>query len=270
MRKSAKVLLFSATLSALPIALAGWVGTRFVDAAGRLGAALAERQPDSDLDRLESRREVTLVSDALPVDTGVELELESEAPADDQPRSRPLRASTARAPATPTGPSVRPQRKLIGIRIREAKVLALSRSAGLPSGTLVAASAERPAGLMLSGVGGLGVGVQDGDVLTHAAGQPVRSVAQVIGLVAGARHARAKAISGTVYRGAQQIQLNVEIPYPKRRGRLSRSADESAAPANTAKAKRDGRLERAPHAASSKDRRGARGRAGKHQPSRPR
>lgn len=259
MRQLTKAALLLAACAA-PFALAGWVGVRFVEAAGGVGQSLAAWQPRNP-GATQAAPDAAAPESEAQAARGADVEFELAPPA------TVLTESSAPAPARRdlTSPSPRPAQKLIGIRIRKARVLALSRSAGIPGGSFVQASEQHPAGLMLSGVSGLGVGVQDGDVLTHAAGQPVHSVAQVIGLVAGARHAKAPAISGTLYRGAQRIQLHVEMPYLERRHRrrVSRSADGSAAPPGTATAKGVLRPEPAPRAESSMGRRDGLARASK-------
>ena len=102
-----------------------------------------------------------------------------------------------------------------GIRISSAQVLALAARRAMPSASFVKANAQRPAGLQLSGVSALGVGLQDGDVLTEAAGQRALSVAAVVGVVLAARARGASEISGRFYRGAVPFSLAVEQPYPK-------------------------------------------------------
>jgi len=102
-----------------------------------------------------------------------------------------------------------------GIRISAAQVLALAARRAMPSAVFVKATAQRPAGLLLSGVSALGVGMQDGDVLTEAAGQKATSVASVVGVVLAARARQASEISGRFYRGAVPFSLAVEQPYPK-------------------------------------------------------
>ena len=94
-------------------------------------------------------------------------------------------------------------------------MLRLANRGVRPSGSAVAANADRPAGLVLQGVSGLGVGLRDGDVLTQVAGAPASSTGAVIGAVLAARQRRAPAMSGVVYRGADKIALYVEMPYPK-------------------------------------------------------
>lgn len=102
-----------------------------------------------------------------------------------------------------------------GIRISSAQVLALAARRSMPSAIFVKASAQHPAGLMLGGVSTLGVGLQDGDILTEAAGQKATSVAQVVGIVLAARSRQASEISGRFYRGSVPFSLTVEQPYPR-------------------------------------------------------
>jgi hypothetical protein len=112
----------------------------------------------------------------------------------------------------PSSPVVRPKR---GIRVLAATVLRLASSGVRPSGVPVPANGDHPAGLALQGVGALGVGLRDGDVLTQVAGAPASSAGAVIGAVLAARQRRAPAMSGLVYRGSEKIALYVEMPYPK-------------------------------------------------------
>ena len=112
----------------------------------------------------------------------------------------------------PPSNTARPKR---GIRVPAATVLRLANSGVRPSGVPVPANGDRPAGLALQGVGALGVGLRDGDVLTQVAGAPASSAGAVIGAVLAARQRRAPAMSGLVYRGSEKIALYVEMPYPK-------------------------------------------------------
>jgi len=125
-----------------------------------------------------------------------------------------LRAVSFAAKQPRQAPRARPA-PARGIRISSAQVLALAARRAMPSAVFVKESAQRPAGLLLSGVSALGVGLQDGDVLTEAAGQRVSSVAAVVGIVLAARAHGASEISGRFYRGAVPFSLTVEQPYPK-------------------------------------------------------
>lgn len=82
-----------------------------------------------------------------------------------------------------------------------------------PAGRPVPKTDERPAGLALSGVSALGLGVQDGDVLTSVEGQPALSPGVVIDAVVRARGRRAPTVSGILYRGKERYVLVVEQPY---------------------------------------------------------
>jgi hypothetical protein len=93
------------------------------------------------------------------------------------------------------------------------RVLALSKRAQVPASRYVPASGDRPAGLQVAGVGGLGIGVKDGDVLTKVAGADVRSSATVISTVLKLRAQKAKAVSGEFWRGQERWQIVFEMPY---------------------------------------------------------
>jgi hypothetical protein len=100
------------------------------------------------------------------------------------------------------------------IYISSAQVLALASRRALPNAVPVRASSEHPAGLQLRGVSALGVGLQDGDVLTEAGGQRASSVAAVIGIVLAARARHSPEISGHFFRGNVPYSVRVEQPYP--------------------------------------------------------
>jgi len=136
---------------------------------------------------------------------------ESEPPFDNAPGAQAVAVDSKR----PRPPGRARVAKGNGIRVSAAQVLALSARRAMPHAVFVKANAQRPAGLLLSGVSALGVGVQDGDVLTEAAGQKASSVAQVVGLVLAARARQAAEISGRFYRGSVPFSITVEQPYPK-------------------------------------------------------
>jgi hypothetical protein len=122
------------------------------------------------------------------------------------------------APAVPLaagrgrGAKARPAPKR-GVRVSSAAVLRLANSGARPAGAPVPASAGCPAGLRLSGVGALGVGLRDGDVLTHAGGSPATSSGAVVGMVIAARGARQREIAGRFCRAGELYNLVVEQPY---------------------------------------------------------
>ena len=102
-----------------------------------------------------------------------------------------------------------------GIRITSTQVLVLAARRTLPQALPVKANAQHPAGLLLRGVSAWGVGLQDGDVLTEAAGQKASSVAVVVGVVLAARGRQVPEISGRFFRAGTPFTLIVEQPYPK-------------------------------------------------------
>jgi hypothetical protein len=124
------------------------------------------------------------------------------APSTGKPKSKSARSRAG---------AVKPGR---GVLVGASTVLRLANRGAVPEGHPVNAAGARPAGIELSSVSALGVGVQDGDVLTEVAGQSVRSEGQVVGAVLALRARRAKAISAVFYRGQERWSLVVEMPYP--------------------------------------------------------
>ncbi len=111
-----------------------------------------------------------------------------------------------------------------GVRVSAERVLRLANAGARPSGVFVSARGDRPAGLALVGVSGLGIGLIDGDVLTHAGGRPATSAGAVIGMVIGARAKRIPELSGRFWRKGESWNLLVEQPYVN----SARRADELA------------------------------------------
>jgi hypothetical protein len=97
--------------------------------------------------------------------------------------------------------------------VSEAAVLRLAQSGARPRGVLVAATEQHPAGLRLSAVAGLGIGLQDGDILIEALGFPPRSAEQIIGAILEARAKQVRFLSGTLWRRGQTFRITVEQPY---------------------------------------------------------
>lgn len=121
-------------------------------------------------------------------------------------------------PAAPTvaGPRKVARRWPQGMRsilISDRRVLELAQAGAVPQGTKVAKSGSRPAGLQLSGVSQLGVGVQDGDVLFEVAGVPVKSETQVAEIVRVVRDQRAHSVGARLWRSGETIALVVGMPY---------------------------------------------------------
>jgi hypothetical protein len=182
------------------LAFAAWSSARVADRAGEAGASVL-----STLAAFVRHAEPTPPEPAIP--TGVLLAAEPVA-ADAAPPA--LAGPTAKnpkrhGPVRAAAPSV--------LFVSRDQVLRLATARVVPRGVPVAASAVRPAGLKLSGVAALGVGLQDGDVLTRALGVPALSSGAVVQAVLVARAHRAPVLEGEVWRGNQRLILRVEQPY---------------------------------------------------------
>jgi hypothetical protein len=126
--------------------------------------------------------------------------------------SEPVVPAATKAPS-PRGPQVvRPQAPQ-ALFIASSTVLKLAQGSGRPRGAFVAKSSLHPAGLRLSGVAALGVGLQDGDILIEALGVSPRSPGQIIGAIIEARAKQARYLSGTLWRRGQTFRIVVEQPY---------------------------------------------------------
>jgi hypothetical protein len=197
--------LLPALAVAASFALVAWGSARLARASGdAIGSAVARAAaslPTPDHGLLDPPRPRPNESASSPADA-VSVFFE------DDPDASSISKSGKKKPPSNTA---RPKR---GIRVPAATVLRLANSGVRPSGVPVPADGDRPAGLALSGVSSLGVGLRDGDVLTQVAGAPASSPGAVIGAVLAARQRRAPAMSGLVYRGSEKIALYVEMPYP--------------------------------------------------------
>jgi hypothetical protein len=87
-----------------------------------------------------------------------------------------------------------------GIFVGKETVLRLVRAGVVPAGQPVAASSSHPAGIQLAGVGALGIGLVDGDILTEVEGRPVQTEGQVVGMVFAARSRHAEQMSAVIWR----------------------------------------------------------------------
>lgn len=104
---------------------------------------------------------------------------------------------------------------LPSVRVSQAAVLRLAQAGRRPTGVPVAASGNRPAGIQVFGVSALGIGVRDGDVLTHVSEVPVTQAGQVVAMVIAARGARKPVITGRLWRGNRSYSIVVEQPYTR-------------------------------------------------------
>jgi len=146
---------------------------------------------------------------------GAPTAVEPEADATDGVLDAPLGLSFDVATKSPAQRAAkpRPAAKPSALFVSEATVLKLSQSAARPRGSFVAQSAEHPAGLRLSGVAALGIGVQEGDILIEALGITPRAPGEIIGAIIEARAKQARFLSGTLWRQGQTFAITVEQPY---------------------------------------------------------
>ncbi len=199
--------LLTALAVAASFALSAWGSARLARASGdAIGGAVA---------RAASALPApghSLLDPPPPQETTTESDSATAGIVDDFPDPDAAAGPTKAGKKKPSSTTLRPKR---GIHVKAATVLRLANRGVRPSGVPVPASGDRPAGLALQGVGALGVGLRDGDVLTQVAGAPASSTGAVLGAVLAARRRRAPAMSGLVYRGDEKIAISVEMPYPK-------------------------------------------------------
>jgi hypothetical protein len=131
-----------------------------------------------------------------------------QAPAEPH-RSTPSTADPAKGPRRGQARPAKPA----ALFVSQGTVLELARSSARPQGAFVAPTADHPGGLRLSGVGGLGIGVQDGDILIEALGVAPRDPGDIIGAVLAARAKNARFLSGTLWRRGDTFRITVEQPY---------------------------------------------------------
>jgi hypothetical protein len=151
---------------------------------------------------------------ATPDDALTETELMSGAFRFGSPGLGATASATATQSAAAHAKHVAKRSVVHAVYISSAQVLSLAARRAMPGAAPVRASTDHPAGLQLRGVSALGVGLQDGDVLTEAAGQRASSVALVVGVVLAARARHSSEISGRFYRAGVPYLVSVEQPYP--------------------------------------------------------
>jgi hypothetical protein len=104
-----------------------------------------------------------------------------------------------------------------GLRVREKTVLALANARAMPDGSYTPPADGHPGGMRLSNVARFGVGLRDGDVLSHVQGVPAVSRGAVVSAVMQSRAARAPAVSAIFWRDGEPWRLVVEMPYLKKK-----------------------------------------------------
>jgi hypothetical protein len=163
-----------------------------------------------------TQRAVTLlmgVTAPLAASLPAPAELQAEPPCDAPSSSSELRFDAATKSNAHRGFKSAPKAKPAALFVSAATVLKLAQSNARPRGSFVGATAQHPAGLRLTGVAALGIGVQDGDILTEALGIAPHGPGEIIGAIIEARAKQARFLSGTLWRQGESFSLTVEQPY---------------------------------------------------------
>jgi hypothetical protein len=134
-------------------------------------------------------------------------------PLDVVPAAPPALVFEAATKTARKGGKAQAKAKPAALFVSEATVLRLAQGAARPRGSFVAASAEHPAGLRLTGVAALGIGLHEGDILVDALGIVPRAPEQIIGAIIEARAKQTRFLSGTLWRQGQTFRITVEQPY---------------------------------------------------------
>jgi len=181
-----------------------------------LGApcVVAAQAANALLAPLSSMAVAALLSVTAPLSAVASTKLDSDAGAErDSDGPAPVVIAVAtKAPSKHPNKSPRKAQSST-LFVSEATVLKLAQSAARPRGSFVAQTPQHPAGLRLSGVAALGVGLQEGDILIEALGIAPRSPGEIIGAVLAARAKQARYLSGTIWRQGQTLRITVEQPY---------------------------------------------------------
>jgi hypothetical protein len=153
-----------------------------------------------------------LLQVTFPLSAAANAGLDSDAETEtDEPAVVVIDAAT-KAPAKHVGKAPRKVQSS-ALFVSEATVLKLAQSAARPRGSFVAQTPQHPAGLRLSGVAALGIGLQEGDILIEALGIAPRAPGEIIGAILAARAKQARYLSGTLWRQGQTLRITVEQPY---------------------------------------------------------
>jgi len=152
-----------------------------------------------------------------PVTMNLQLAQDAGAPPMADPRFAPALASAefVRGVAAKL-----PGKGMKSILISEQTVLRLANAGSIPQATAVSQQGARPAGLLLAGVSGMGVGLQDGDLLFQVAGVPVKSDTQVAEIARAARDRKVRSISARIWRNGETLALVVGMPYLDSAGKM--------------------------------------------------
>ena len=181
----------------LLLALGAWASARVAERVGADAAVALSVLAVVARASAATEAPVTELGEVIPTDVAMAAEPVATPP--------PSKGKKRGKLALPSGPPV--------VFVSKDAVLGVASSGARPRGVPVPPSGGRPAGLKLSGVAALGVGLRDGDVLTRALGQPALSSGAVIQAVLVARARHAAVLEGEFWRGNQRWLIRVEQPY---------------------------------------------------------
>jgi S1-C subfamily serine protease len=198
----------TALLAVLFVALPAGVVLANHHVAAALGRTLG-REAALALGRLPARRAVP-PAELLPP---IQEEAATPAAVSELESGKPGKSSKPAKPAKRRGKAPLLSAAERGVFVSAETVLGLASRGVIPRAVPVPASESRPAGLRLVGAAALGVGLREGDILTHVLGAPAGSVGAVIDAVVRARAGNARVISGTFWREGRNLSLVVEQPY---------------------------------------------------------
>jgi len=193
----------------LPVVLAALVLPPL--GAVRLGQALADRWGTA-IGREAAAAAVHLVPTPAPAPAPIEEESTLAVELDESIARPPDGGKPPTAAERKAGKRRGPPAR-VGVYVPAATVMRLAQAQVMPRAVAVGPLGARPAGLRLIGVGGLGIGMRDGDVLTRVLGAPVSATGEVISRVIAARGRRAREISGEFWRNGAACSIVVEQPY---------------------------------------------------------
>jgi hypothetical protein len=150
-----------------------------------------------------------VASPAKAADAQAQLDADADAAVVEEPGDLPGMLAAGKG-----GPlRLRPAPQPASIFVSQSTVLRLAQTTARPQGSFVGAAAGHPAGLRLTGVAALGIGVQDGDILVEALGVTPHSPGQVIGAIIQARAQHLRFLSGKLWRHGKTFSITVEQPY---------------------------------------------------------
>lgn len=190
--------------AALLVGLGSWAERRLAPSLTEVGVALGQviappvghALPHADV------MWETVEEPLLPTEKTTERSVDRDVPAKIGKRPR-ARAERPEANAEP----------LPSLFVSAEQVLRLSRTARIPVARHIPPAGRRPSGLQVAGVGGLGIGVKDGDVLTKVAGTVIQNPSEVVSSVLQLRAKHVKSIAAEVWRGERPYRITFEMPY---------------------------------------------------------